>query len=75
MVKSSTQLSPHGPPALTSDTDNYEWASQLTSDGVDGRIWSGIHFRTADVAALKMGRRVADYALRHDFKPNRQGRD
>ena len=33
---------------VTMTTRHYEWASQLTTDGVEGRIWSGIHFRTAD---------------------------
>lgn len=54
---------------VTNTTRHYEWASQLTNDGVNGRIWSGLHFRTADVAALKMGRKVADYALDHYFRP------
>ncbi len=53
---------------VTNTTRHYEWASQLTTDGVNGRIWSGIHFRTADVAALRMGRKVADYALDHYFQ-------
>ena len=55
---------------VTMTTRHYEWASQLTSDGVNGRIWSGIHFRTADVAALRMSQRIADYALWHYFRPH-----
>ena len=51
----------------TMTTRHYEWASQLTSDAINGRVWSGIHFRTADVDAYRMGRKVADYALDHYF--------
>jgi hypothetical protein len=61
------------PATLT--TRHYEWASQLTSDGVNGRIWSGLHFRTADVDALRMGRKVASYALDHYFQPRHHGDD
>jgi hypothetical protein len=58
---------------VTDTTRHYEWASQLTRDGVDGRIWSGIHFRTADVVALKMGQQVADYALERYFERHHHG--
>ena len=30
-------------------TRHYEFASQLNQDAIDARVWSGIHFRTADV--------------------------
>ena len=39
----------------TMTTRHYEWASQLTSDAINGRVWSGIHFRTADLDAYRMG--------------------
>jgi hypothetical protein len=61
--------------SVTGTTRHYEWASQFTSDGVDGRIWAGIHFRTADVAAIKMGRQVADYALDHYFQRRHHDHD
>ncbi len=53
----------------TMTTRHYEWASQLTTDAINGRVWSGIHFRTADLDAYRMGRKVADYALDHYFEP------
>jgi len=53
----------------TMTTRHYEWASQLTSDGVNGRIWSGLHFRAADEDSLVMARKVAGFALDHYFQP------
>jgi len=55
---------------VTNETRHYEWASQLKYDSINGRIWDGIHFRTADVDAFRAGQRVADYALNHYFARN-----
>ena len=41
------------------------------SDGVDARVWSGIHFRTADEIAIAMGAQVANWALDHHFAPTK----
>jgi hypothetical protein len=58
---------------ITSPTTNttryYEFADQLTADAVDARVWSGIHFRFADVAGKVQGQQVADWAMDHYFKP------
>ena len=35
----------------------------------DARVWAGIHFRSADVDGTDMGRRVAEYALKHCMRP------
>jgi hypothetical protein len=48
---------------------HYSTARSLDQDVVDGRVWLGIHFRTADLEGLAMGRQVADYALSHYFRP------
>jgi hypothetical protein len=50
-------------------TRHYEFASQLTQDAVDARVWSGIHFRTADVVGLETGTQVGDWALDNYFQP------
>jgi hypothetical protein len=34
---------------------------------VDARVWSGIHFRTADEDGARLGTRVARYWDRHAF--------
>lgn len=48
-------------------TRHYEFAGQLNRDVVDARVWSGIHFRTADVVGNAMGKKVGDWALDHYF--------
>jgi hypothetical protein len=41
--------------------------SQAVGDIVDARVWSGIHFRHADEAGARVGRRVARYSVHHFF--------
>ena len=53
---------------VTGTTRHYEWASQLKYDSIEGRIWSGIHFRAADVDAFRTGRKVADLRRRPLFR-------
>ena len=52
-------------------TRHYEFASQLNRDAVDARVWSGIHFRTADVVGNATGTQVGDWALDNYFQPTR----
>ena len=44
---------------------------QLNQDAVDARVWSGIHFRTADVVGNDTGTQVGDWALDNYFQPTR----
>jgi hypothetical protein len=53
--------------AVAGATRHYNTARGINRDVVNARIWLGIHFRFADTAGLKMGQRVADYALSHFF--------
>jgi hypothetical protein len=46
----------------------YDVGRALDVDVVDARVWLGIHFRFADTRGLRMGQRVADYALAHYFQ-------
>ena len=48
-------------------TRHYEFAGQLNRDVVDARVWSGVHFRTADVVGNAMGKQVGDWALDRYF--------
>ncbi|HET6819186.1 MAG TPA: vanadium-dependent haloperoxidase [Candidatus Limnocylindria bacterium] len=41
----------------------------LRQDGVNARVWSGIHFRTSDRVSIQIGRHVAEYVLEHYFRP------
>jgi hypothetical protein len=50
---------------------HYATAGDLLKDAIDARVWSGIHFRTADVVAAQMGTEVGNWAMDHYFKPTR----
>jgi hypothetical protein len=41
----------------------------MAEDAVNARVWSGIHFRTADQASITIGTQVANFALDHYFAP------
>ena len=50
-------------------TRHYEFADDLNHDAINARVWSGIHFRTADVVGNAMGTLVGDWALDNYFQP------
>jgi hypothetical protein len=50
-------------------TRSFTRLSRAIDDVVDARVWSGIHFRTADEQGARIGRQVADYRGRHYFQP------
>ena len=56
-------------------TRHYETASQLKQDAIDARVWSGIHFRTADVVGNEAGTEVGDWALDNYFQPTHRRHD
>jgi hypothetical protein len=43
--------------------------SQALKEIVDARVWSGIHFRTADVQGAVLGKKVAHHLRKHYFQP------
>ena len=51
------------------ETRHYTSKSQLIHDAVDSRVWSGIHFRTADRVGAEIGKLVARRALSQFFQP------
>ena len=55
--------------AAAGETRTFATKSQITTEAVDARVWSGIHFRTADVVSIGIGSDVADYVLDHYFQP------
>jgi hypothetical protein len=57
----------HSP--VTNTTRYYEFAGPLCDDMVDARVWVGLHFRFADVAARVQGEQVADWAMDRYFMP------
>jgi len=55
------------------ETRYFDRFSDALNEIVDARIWAGLHFRTADVQAKILGRKIADYTARHYFQPLRLG--
>ena len=47
------------------------WTSKAVLDqmAVDARVWSGIHFRTADSASIGVGNNAANWTFDHYFAP------
>ncbi len=47
------------------------WDSKSGLDGlaVNARVWSGIHFRTADMASIGVGNNTANWTFDHYFAP------
>ena len=43
--------------------------SDALKEIIGARVWSGIHFRTADRQGAKLGKKVAAYMDRHYFQP------
>ena len=50
-------------------TKHFATSTDLLTQAIDARVWSGIHFRTADVVAAQMGVEVSNWALDHYFQP------
>jgi hypothetical protein len=55
--------------AAAGETRTYATAAAITQDATNARVWSGIHFRTADVVSGTIGSAVANYTLDHYFQP------
>jgi PAP2 superfamily len=51
------------------ETRHYNRFSDALKEIIDARIWAGLHFRTADMQAQVLGRKVADYMAKHYFQP------
>ena len=70
-----SQLSPDGlmDLSLTSTaagvTRHYDVAADIQHDAIDARVFSGIHFRTADEVGATQGTQIANWALDHYFAP------
>jgi hypothetical protein len=55
----------------TRTTRSYDRFSDALKEVIDARVWSGIHFRTADVQGAVLGKKVAHWLEKHDFQPMR----
>jgi PAP2 superfamily len=50
-------------------TRSFASFSEIAQSVEDARVWTGIHFRSADIDGTAMGRRIAAYALKHCMRP------
>jgi hypothetical protein len=48
---------------------NWHAFSEGVAEVIDARVYSGIHFRTADEAGARLGRQVAQFVITHALKP------
>jgi len=51
------------------ETRYFDQFSDALKEIIDARIWAGLHFRTADVQAKILGRKVVHYMEKHYFQP------
>jgi hypothetical protein len=59
----------------SSSTRSFTTFSQAIDEIVDARVYSGIHFRTADVHGARIGKQIARYRARHYFRPQHDSFD
>ena len=48
---------------------HFDRFSEPLDEIIEARIWAGLHYRTADVQAVILGRNVAEYMAQHYFQP------
>ena len=66
-----------GPPisvTLSGITRQWDSFSEGIDEVIDARVYSGIHFRTADEVGARTGRQVARFVSKHALRPCRKGR-
>jgi hypothetical protein len=49
-------------------TRSFARVSDAVEEIVDARVWSGIHFRNADEASVRIARKIARYRAKHYFE-------
>jgi hypothetical protein len=64
ITSTSTFLLPDDPRTRT-----FSSFSQALAEITEARIWAGLHYRTADVQAQQLGRKVAEYTAENYFQP------
>jgi hypothetical protein len=51
------------------ETRHYRYAGPINHDAIDARVWSGLHFRTADVVGNHKAQAIATLVFRNEFQP------
>ena len=59
---------------LSGITRQWDTFDEAVQEVIDARVYSGIHFRTADEVGARMGRQVAHFASTHALRPCTRGR-
>ena len=55
--------------AAAGETRYFAFKNDMAGPAIDARVWSGIHFRTADEVSIDIGTNVANYVLDRYFGP------
>jgi hypothetical protein len=55
-------------PNLLHPTRHFQTVNDLVTEIVNARVWIGFHFRSSDLAGVRLGQHVASWALRHYFQ-------
>ena len=55
-------------PNLMHPTRHFATVNDLVTEIVNARVWVGFHFRSSDLAGVRLGQHVASWALRHYFQ-------
>jgi VCPO second helical-bundle domain len=60
---------PAGPAGNLNAVRHFDRANDLRHEIIDARLWGGLHYHFSSVAGVVLGRNVANYDLRHAFRP------
>jgi len=60
---------PDGPPGNLNAVRHFDMPNDLRHEIIDARLWAGLHYHFSGVAGVVLGRQVANFDLRHAFRP------
>jgi hypothetical protein len=60
---------PAGPPGNLNAVRHFDMPNDLRHEIIDARLWAGLHYRFSSVAGVVLGRKVAQFDLRHALRP------
>jgi hypothetical protein len=60
---------PTGPAGNLNAVRHFGMPNDLRHEIIDARLWAGLHYRFSSVAGVVVGRKIANYDLRHAFRP------
>jgi hypothetical protein len=59
---------PAGPAGNLNAVRHFAMPNDLRHEIIDARLWAGLHYRFSSVAGVVLGRKVAEFDLRHAFR-------